>query len=244
MSPEMMGWAASGIALNHVAITAAGLWPRSQVLGSNWTQLPPTAAARGEVALTIDDGPDPAVTPQVLRLLEDLKTHATFFCIGRQAQAHPSLVKEIVACGHSVQNHTHSHPHHFSLMGPKALRDEITRAQDTLSDLTGQAPQFFRPPAGLRNPFLAPVLHQLGLQHVSWTRRGFDTRETKPERVTARLLHNLAAGDIVLLHDGHAARTPNGQAVILEVLPRWVRACEKRGISSVPMRITETDEEA
>jgi peptidoglycan-N-acetylglucosamine deacetylase len=230
-APEMVSWAAAGIALNHAAITAVGLWPRSQMLGSNWTRLPQAAVARGEVALTIDDGPDPEVTPKVLRLLNDLKTRATFFCIGSQAKAHPNLVKEIIACGHSVQNHTHTHPHHFSLMGPKAMREEITRAQDLLADITGRLPQFFRPPAGLRNPFLAPVLHHLNLQHVSWTRRGFDTRETNPERVASRLIHNLAAGDIMLLHDRHAARDASGAAVILKVLPSLVEACERRDLT-------------
>ncbi len=230
MAPEMVAWAAAGVALNHAAITAVGLWPRSQALGSNWTHLPPAAAARGEVALTIDDGPDPQVTPAVLALLDRLQTRATFFCIGRQAEAHKSLVQEIVACGHSVQNHTHTHPHHFSLMGPARMRDEIQRAQDTLAELTGQAPHFFRPPAGLRNPFLAPVLHHLKLQLVSWTRRGFDTQDTNPERVTQRLTQGLAAGDIVLLHDGHAARTASGEPVILQVLPGWVRACEALGL--------------
>jgi peptidoglycan-N-acetylglucosamine deacetylase len=232
-APEMMGWAAASIALNHAAITAVGLWPRSQSLGSNWTRLPEAAAARGEVALTIDDGPDPQVTPKVLRLLDRLQTRATFFCIGQQAQTHKGLIREMVACGHGVQNHTHTHPNHFSLMGPRRMHDEIQRAQDRLADITGQKPGYFRAPAGLRNPFLAPVLHGLGLQLVSWTRRAFDTRESCPERVAKRLTRKLAAGDIVLLHDGHAARTASGEAVILQVLPIWVRACEESGLRGI-----------
>ena len=96
---------------------------------------------------------------------------------------------------------------------------EIARAQARLADVAGDAPRFFRAPAGLRNPFLAPVLDRLGLRLVSWTRRGFDTVRREPAGVLARLGDGLAAGDILLLHDGNAARTRGGRPVVLEVLP-------------------------
>jgi peptidoglycan/xylan/chitin deacetylase (PgdA/CDA1 family) len=233
--PEHALWALAGVAANHAVITAAGLWPRSRLLGPNLTRLPADCAARGEIALTIDDGPDPAVTPAVLDLLDALAMHATFFCIAERARQHPALTREIVARGHSVQNHSHRHRHTFSLTGPRGLADELTRAQDELSELTGQRPRFFRAPAGLRNPFLDPVLHRLGLQLVSWTRRGFDTRESDPQRVLARLTRSLAGGDILLLHDGHAARSTAGQAVVLEVLPALAAALRAAGLRGVTL---------
>jgi peptidoglycan-N-acetylglucosamine deacetylase len=217
--PPAAWWALGAVVANHAVITSAGLWPRSSLLGPNLTRLPADAAARGEVALTIDDGPDPEVTPRVLDLLDDAGLRATFFCIADRAQAQPALTREIVARGHSVQNHSQSHRHNFSLLGPRAMAAEIDRAQQTLADITGARPSCFRAPAGLRNPFLDPVLHRLGLRLVSWTRRGFDTRERDPQRVLARLCKGLAAGDILLLHDGHAARGANGRAVLLDVLP-------------------------
>ncbi|MBI3370091.1 MAG: polysaccharide deacetylase family protein, partial [Burkholderiales bacterium] len=183
------------------------------------------AVARQAIALTIDDGPDPQVTPQVLDLLARERVQATFFCIAERAAAQPALTRRIVAAGHSVQNHSHGHRHHFALLGPRAMRDELARAQAVLADLTGIAPHCFRAPAGLRNPFLDWVLHRLNLQLVSWTRRGFDTRSADPTRVLGRLTRDLAAGDILLLHDGHARRTASGQPVLLDVLPpllaRW-----------------------
>src|SRR5262245_6673508 len=175
LAPESWPWALGAIALNHAGLTAAGLWPRSQLLGPNLTRLPAAAAQRRQFALTLDDGPDPAVTPRVLDLLEQHGARATFFCIAQRAQAQPQLVREIVARGHDVQNHSHRHRHHSSLLGPRALAHEVQQAQQVLADLSGAAPHCFRAPAGLRNPFLDPVLHRQGLHLVSWTRRGFDT---------------------------------------------------------------------
>ena len=135
--PEAWPWALGALAANHAVLTAAGLWPRSRLLGPNWTRLPPGAAARGEIALTIDDGPDPAVTPRVLELLDRHGAHATFFVIGRAARRHPALTREIVARGHAVENHSEAHDRGFSLFGPRALAREIGAAQATLAELCG-----------------------------------------------------------------------------------------------------------
>ncbi|MGF6525477.1 polysaccharide deacetylase family protein [Variovorax sp. PvP013] len=228
-------WALGAVALNHVLITGVGLTPRSRWLGANVTRLPAAAVARREVALTIDDGPDPEVTPQVLDLLDAHGQRATFFCIAERAAAHPALAREIVERGHSVQNHTERHRHDFSFLGPRRYAAEIARAQAMLAGITGETPGCFRAPAGLRNPFLAPVLHRLGLRLVSWTRRGFDTRDRDPRRVLARLTRDLAPGDILLLHDGNAARTAQGRPVVLEVLPRLLERFETDGLRAVTL---------
>ena len=234
-APASWPWALAAIAANHAALTAGGLWPRSRWLGSNWTRLPAHAAARREIAITIDDGPDPAVTPAVLDLLDAHGAKATFFCIGAEARAHPALCREIVRRGHSVQNHSDRHSRRFSLLGPKAMAREIAAAQASLADITGEAPRFFRAPAGLRNPFLAPVLQRLDLQLVSWTRRGFDTVRREPTDVLARLARGLAAGDILLAHDGNAARAEDGSAVLLAVLPGLLARAKSLGLVAVTL---------
>lgn len=233
--PGAMPWAIGAIVLNHALITGAGLSPRSNLLGPNVTRLPEAASARRQVAITIDDGPDPEVTPRVLDLLDAHGQRATFFCIAERVLAHPALAREIVARGHSIQNHTARHRHNFSFLGPRGFASEIARAQDILAETTGQRPTCFRAPAGLRNPFLEPVLHRLGLSLVSWTRRGFDTREGDPAKVMARLGRNLQARDILLLHDGNAARTPDGTPVLLEVLPLLLERLHAGGLRSVTL---------
>jgi peptidoglycan/xylan/chitin deacetylase (PgdA/CDA1 family) len=235
LMPEAFWWMVAGIGLNHLGLAAAGLWPRSRLLGPNISRLPAVAVERMQFALTLDDGPDPEVTPRVLDLLEQHHARATFFCIAERARAQPSLLREIVARGHDVQNHSHSHRHHFALLGPRALAREVDRAQQVLGDLCGTRPHCFRAPAGLRSPFLDPVLHGQGLHLVSWTRRGFDSVSRNVQRVLGRLTLGMAAGDIVLLHDGqmHSRRDP---PVVLEVLPRLLAHAAALGLHSTTLR--------
>ena len=235
-APSLWPWALGAVIGNHVLIALAGLWPRSHWLGPNWSRLPAAAAARHEIALTIDDGPDPVVTPQVLELLERYGAKATFFCIGARAAQYPELCRDIVRRGHAVENHSQHHWHNFSLLGPAGFAREITAAQHTLSAITGQPPGFFRAPAGLRNPFLQPVLARLGLRLASWSVRGFDTCTRDAPTVKKRLLRGLSAGAIVLLHDGNAARTSAGQPVILQVLPAVLQCAADAGLRCVTLR--------
>jgi peptidoglycan/xylan/chitin deacetylase (PgdA/CDA1 family) len=222
--PGLWRWALAAVLANHVLLTLFGLWPRSQWLGPNWTQLPTAASARGEIALTIDDGPDPLVTTQVLEILDRHAVKVTFFCIGEKAARYPDLCREMVRRGHALGNHSQHHRNGFALMGYAGIMRELQAAQDSLSTITGQRPRFFRAPAGIRNPILDSVLARLGLQLVSWSTRGFDTRIGDVERVSARLLKGVRAGAILLMHDGNAARTQDGTPVIVDVLPKILAA--------------------
>lgn len=236
LEPGLWPWSAGAIAVNHAVLTTAGLLPRSGWLGPNITRLPP-AGPHGQhrIALTIDDGPDPEVTPQVLDVLARHGLVASFFLIGHRAQRHPALCREIVARGHRVENHGYSHSHAFSLFGPAHMRADIAQAQAAIADASGQTPRFFRPTAGLRNPFLDPVLTRLDLQLASWTRRAYDTRTPQTPLVLERLCQRLIDGDILLLHDGHAARTAGGAPVLLEVLPLLAARLEKQRLRTTTL---------
>ncbi len=221
---------AGTLILNHGALCAAGMLPRSRLLGANLSRLETGA---GEVALTFDDGPDPDVTPGVLDRLEAYGARASFFPIGRRAERYPELVAEIVARGHRLENHTYRHSNLFAFSGLGNLGREIDRAQGCLERLGGRRPVYFRAPAGIRNPWLDLVLARRRMRLVSWTRRGFDTIDRRPRRVARRLLGGLAAGDILLLHDGNAARDRRRRPVVLEVLPRLLDALAENGLRGV-----------
>ena len=234
-APHAWPWLLGGLALNHALVTSAVFRPRNDWLGPNVSHLGATAAARGEVALTFDDGPDPAVTPALLDLLDACGMRASFFCIASRVQAHPGLARRIAERGHSVENHTLSHSYAFALRGLRAIERDLAQAQAVLADATGQRPTCFRPPVGLRNPFLDPVLSRLGLRLVSWTRRGVDTRDADPARVAQRLLRGLAGGDILLLHDGRTAGATTAGALVLDVLPRVAARLREAGLRTVSL---------
>ncbi len=244
------------LALNHAALTLAGLWPKSQLLGQNWIKLKPAApsarspqpqtlsteatVAPKRVAITIDDGPDPAVTPKVLEILHRFNVKATFFCIAQRVEQYPDLARSIVAQGHAIENHSYTHSHAFSLWGPKSLHTDISKAQDTIERIVGRKPVFFRAPAGLRNPFLDYVLQKNQLQLAAWTRRGFDTQSADAGLVFRRLTQQLSDNDILLIHDGNSARIPpsnlgNGSFVIEQMLPKLLAHLRDLRIACVRM---------
>lgn len=236
LMPALWSWILGIIIANHALLSLAGMLPRCSLLGPNLTRIADFAAAKGKVAITIDDGPDPEVTPAILELFDQYHAKASFFCIGEKVMRYPELAREIINRGHAIENHTFGHGYHFALLGPSRLFKELQSAQDATISITGVCPKFFRAPAGFRNPFLDPVLSRLDLQLASWTRRGFDTSDGNVDAVTTRLLRNLKSGDILLLHDGNSARTTAGTAVVLEVLPKVLSALAAAGLESVTLR--------
>lgn len=235
IEPPLWPWALGALAANHLLLLAAVLWPRGRMLGPNLVRLPAAAAARNEVGLTFDDGPDPEVTPRVLDLLDRHRMRATFFCVGEKAAAYPDVVREISRRGHRLENHSHRHSNAFAFYGPARMKRDIESAQAIITGISGQAPLFFRAPMGLRSPFLDPVLAACGLHCVSWTRRGFDAVTCDADTVLRRLADGLAPGDILLLHDSGSSRTGDGTPVVLAVLPKLLDRMKAKGLISVTL---------
>jgi len=231
LAPDQWPAAIAAVLADHAALTVAGLLPRCALLGPNLRRLP----AGKNLALTFDDGPDPEVTPVVLRVLAAAGARATFFCVGQKVERWPALAREIREHGHTIENHSHLHSNAFAFLGPAAMRREIGRAQDAIMRAVGSRPRFFRAPAGIRNPWLDPVLSSLGLRLVSWTRRGFDTVDRDASRVAARLLAGLRPGDILLLHDGSAARSLEGRPVVLDTLAGILGEASRQGLRCVSL---------
>ena len=234
LAPHRWVWIAGVLVLDHHVAIAGGLLPRSTILGPN-VRSSATAAAAGAVALTFDDGPDPEVTPMVLDLLEARGATATFFCIGENAARHRSLTAEIAARGHRLENHSYSHRNGFFFHLPATLDREIGRCQEELERASGRPPAFFRAPAGIRSPLLERALTRARLRLVSWTRRGFDTVSGDAAVVASRLTRNLAAGDIVLLHDVARAPGAGASSVALRALPHVFDAIEAAGLRAAPL---------
>jgi peptidoglycan-N-acetylglucosamine deacetylase len=220
-------WVLGALVADHVLIGVGVLWPQSRWLGPNLVRLPDAAIRRGEVCLTFDDGPDPIITAQVLDILDAHAAKASFFCIAEKVASHPQIVREISRRGHSVENHSCHHRTAFAFYGWRRLGREIDLAQAGIAAITGVAPGFFRAPFGFRGPFLDAVLARRGLRYVSWTRRGFDTVSPDPDLILQRLSRNLAAGDVLLLHDSHAP--------VLSVLPRLLEKIGRLNLRPVAL---------
>ncbi|HUC44413.1 MAG TPA: polysaccharide deacetylase family protein [Candidatus Sulfotelmatobacter sp.] len=231
LAPHRWPWIAGAVVADHLSLVAAGMLPRCALLGPNLRR-DPAAAAAGAVALTFDDGPDPAVTPAVLDLLDRHGARASFFCVGARVDAHPDIAAEIVRRGHGVENHTQTHPGGFFFHLPGRLDRELALCQEAVARATGTTPRLFRAPAGVRSPLLAPALARRGLALASWTRRGFDTVSRDASAVGRRLSRGVAAGDILLLHDRPG---PGTMPIVLEALPLLLETLRRAGLSAAPL---------
>ena len=157
---------------------------------------------RREVWLTIDDGPDPEDTPRILGLLAAHEARATFFVIGEKALLFPDLIRAITAAGHEVAHHTHTHPlAFFWCASPGRVARELDAALDALAK-TGVKPARFRPPAGIKNIWLAGALRTRGLTAIGWSARGLERWHRGPEAVSARVTRGVTPGSILLMHEG------------------------------------------
>jgi len=203
--------------------------PRSRWLAA--AQCTVSCEAEPCVALTFDDGPSADVTPRVLAILREKNVRATFFLVGSQVDRHPALARGVCTEGHTVGNHTYSHPSLFCFLTPRRLRDEIGRAQQVISRTTGVRPAYFRSPVGLRHPLLEPALEQASLTFVLWALRTYDTRALKPDALRRRILDKVQPGSIILLHD----RSGPGSEAMLATLPGVIDRLRARGYRFVTL---------
>jgi peptidoglycan/xylan/chitin deacetylase (PgdA/CDA1 family) len=162
----------------------------------------------GELALTFDDGPNPAWTPRLLDVLASHGVRATFFSVGSHAQAQPELMRRIVAAGHLVGNHSWSHPN-LALTGRKRICQELAQTSDILQQITGVAVRFFRPPFGARRPEVLRIARRLGLEAVLWNAMTSDWSQPSTDVIVRRLTKKVERAERrgraanIVLHDGN-----------------------------------------
>jgi peptidoglycan/xylan/chitin deacetylase (PgdA/CDA1 family) len=210
------------LALSHALLLYPTFRPNVQWLGPVVTRF---TASQPEVWLTIDDGPTED-TPEVLDLFERHRVRATFFVKGVLAAERPELIREMIRRGHSVANHSYTHPAgSFWISLPGRVGMEVDRCNRAVADAAGEAPRWFRAPVGIKNPAVHPVLQRRGMRLIGWSARGFDTFSSDADQILARLLPDLAPGAILMLHQGRAHS--------LRVLERVIVAVKERGYTFV-----------
>jgi peptidoglycan/xylan/chitin deacetylase (PgdA/CDA1 family) len=221
----------------------AGRYPDSKIFGPAITR----TNSPCKLAVTFDDGPNPAMTPKLLDLLDRHKTRATFFVIGQYVRQNPELLRETAARGHVIGNHTDSHPNLFWTSAAQT-RDELHRCHDAIATALRAPPRFFRPPFGWRNPWLASVARELDLQVVTWSLLPGDWRAPTPDWLVQRMQSisahakpaaksavNSTGGDILCLHDGGHRAQNTDRTRTLEALERCLPRWRDLGLEFVTM---------
>lgn len=178
------------------------------------------------VAITFDDGPHPDLTPQILKLLRHHNAKATFFCIGRKVAQHPEIVKNIIAEGHTIGNHTYSHTKAFGFLSTTKVTEELQTTEETIQRLTGLKTKLYRPAFGVTNPNISTAVKLLGLQPIGWSIRSLDTTKRSKKNILHRITRRLKQGDIVLLHDNRAKTVE-----VLEQLLLFLQNNEMRSVT-------------
>jgi peptidoglycan/xylan/chitin deacetylase (PgdA/CDA1 family) len=206
------------LALSQALVLYPTLRPNVQWLGPVMTRF---ETREREVWLTVDDGPTDD-TPAVLDMLEAHGLNATFFVKGVLAERHPERIREIARRGHTIGNHSYSHPSATFWCLPRwKVADQIERCNLVLANILGAPPKLFRAPVGTKNPGVHPELKRNAMTLVGWSARAFDTKTNDPERVVGRILRDITPGTIILLHQGRRES--------VQMLTRVVEEVQRRG---------------
>ncbi len=223
---------ALGVSLAHAApallawtAVSSRLWPDLSGRGQ-----------RNHVALTFDDGPDPASTPAFLSVLAEREVSATFFLLGRMAAATPRLARMLVESGHELGLHGWDH-RCLLVRSPRSTYDDLARGHETISRITGRAPRWYRPPYGLLTTASLQAAARLEMTPVLWTTWGRDWRKgATAESVAADVRRRLDPGGTVLLHDSDCTSAPGSWAAAVAALPGLIDDIRTAGLTAGPLR--------
>lgn len=171
---------------------------------------------RREVALTIDDGPDPVLGPQIADLLHRRHVAATFFMVGTRIGQHPDVVRLLARDGFEIGNHTYDHQRLPGLK-PHEIANEIRLCDRKVFQITGQHTSLLRPPGVQYNDKVLDVTKNLGYVTVSWTCGARDYEVQPPQWIARRVLERTEPGSIILLHQDNPS-TPAALTAIIDGL--------------------------
>jgi peptidoglycan/xylan/chitin deacetylase (PgdA/CDA1 family) len=221
-------FAAGGVCAAGGLFAWGALAPGAQLFGRTLRRLDDASS----MAITFDDGPNPAVTPGVLEILARQNATATFFLIGQRVRAFPGLAREIAERGHALGNHTETHPS-LTFLSTGRIAEELQRCDDAITSATGKTARWMRPPFGYRSPLLDSIVRRRGGAGVAmWNVAAKDWRTHAPESVIQRL-RRARGGDIVLLHDGDHRVLEGKRGHVLAALEYWLPRWRDAGIQFV-----------
>jgi peptidoglycan-N-acetylglucosamine deacetylase len=185
--------------------------------------VPANTAKKGTIALTFDDGPNEIYTQQILAILKKYKVKATFFMVGMNAQKYPEIVKQVLADGHAIGNHSLTHPMLTKLNDAELLKEVVT-PQTIISNIIGKKPICLRYPYGASNEHVRSVIRANGMAPTPMGFNSFDYDRPGTDKIVSWVLKNVRAGQIFLLHDGFAKREQTVAA-----LPQIIEGIQKQG---------------
>lgn len=170
-----------------------------------------------KIAITFDDGPS-IFTLEVLELLKKYDVKATFFCIGKNIEAHPKILKQVIADGHLVGNHSYSHSKFFDFYNAEKIQEEIQKTDELLEKYTSKKINFFRPPYGVTTPSIRRALEKTKHTVIGWNIRSLDGGTKNQELIFNRIIKRVSPGGIVLLHD-----TASHSVLVLEQFLQFLK---------------------
>jgi len=218
-SPAAYGW----ILLAYVTILFCGSYFIQ--LGFFFKSVCSGDGGKKEIALSFDDGPDPAFTPVILDLLKAEGVETIFFCIGKKIPDNEGILQRIIAEGHLIGNHSYSHHHLFDLFSPEKMHDDLQEMNAITKALTGLTPKFFRPPYGVTNPNLKKAVEQGNYTSIGWNLRSLDTVIRDENRLLQKVLKRVKPGSILLFHDT--------SETTVKILRRLIRELRENGYAIV-----------
>lgn len=173
------------------------------------------------VALTFDDGPLTAFTPQILDILKKEKAPAAFFCIGNRIAGHEAVLKRIDEEGHVIGNHSFSHHFWFDLFPAGKMLAELQQVDNAIAQVIGKRPRLFRPPYGVTNPNVRKAVKRGNYTAIGWNIRSLDTVAKQADELMTRITTKLKPGAVILLHDS--------MAITAEILPALIVRIREEG---------------
>lgn len=219
-----LGGIAAACAAGYQSMAPTGQWYGKTFIG--------LAPGSKQIALTYDDGPNDPHTLHLLDVLAKHDVHATFFAIGQYVKQRPDIVRQLVAAGHLVGNHTFTHPN-LIFTSAAQTRAQLQQCNQALNDAVGEHSRLFRPPFGARLPQTLRIARELGLDPIMWNVTGWDWNSPPADEIERKVTGQIRGGDVILLHDGGHQQMGADRSQTVLVTDRLIQRYKQEGYEFV-----------